>query len=373
MSFIAPDAKELMLEKIREFNLTKEELKARRDMRKEFTSVFTPEKIQKLTAEEYFPGQGKKDGCLGYQLEWGTRPLGSIKGGSMAKYGDKEQFDEIKKMLILLTGLSDEIDVFYNKDGSLSDTSSNLVMKSLNIKGMKSGRTVLGKLLSIYYPDTFMPFFTDQDYLLKKMLVDYSVEATGLESYLINNIYFLRIKEELNTEPAFNAVLEEGKLTNDFLYKFFYFCYPRIDTSSGGNEPPQEEGKIEALEAEHYQKLIHRNFDKLFPNLKYFDEEVQNSHEGHYATEDVGIMDYLCLDDQGNLVVIELKRSGTDKTLAQLCRYMGWALENLAKKNQKVCGMIISENKDSRLDYAVKVVPNVSIRKMKLDVSITEF
>ena len=52
---------------------------------------------------------------------------------------------------------------------------------------------------------------------------------------------------------------------------------------------------------------------------------------------------------------------------------MGWVLENLAKKDQKVYGIIISGNKDSKLDYAVKVVPNVSIRKMKLDVSITDF
>ena len=374
MAIIAPDAKEELLERVREYSFPGDELKRRREMRREFTTTFTHEIIQNLTPDDYFPGRGKKEGHLGYQLEWGTTALGSIKGGSMAKYGDAEQFDEIKRLLLDLTSLSDEIDVFYNKDGSLTQVSRNLIMKSRNIKGMKSGRTVLGKLLSIYYPTTFMPFFGDQDYLLEHMLIDYSIEASGLEAYLKNNHLFLEIREELKTEPPFAEVLEEGELTNDFLYRFFCFCYPRnqdvVDEEAG---PLHEEEKFEALETEHYQKLIHRNFDRLFPKLRYYDEDVQNSHEGHYATEDAGVMDFLCLNDQDDIIVIELKRKGTDKTLAQVCRYMGWAMENLANKNQDVYGVIISESKDHKLDYAVRTVPKVSIRKMKLDVSITDF
>ncbi|MDH4201514.1 MAG: endonuclease NucS [Phycisphaerae bacterium] len=374
MSVINFDAKELMLEKVKDFQIAEEEIQKRSKMRDEFISTFSKQKIKNLSPEEYFPGLGKKDGCIGYQLEWATRPLGSIKGGSMAKYGPKEQFQEIKDLLIELTNLSDDISVFYDDNGSLTQISNNLIKKSKNIKGMKSGRTVLGKLMSIYYPQTFLPVFTDQDYLLELILKDYSDDSIGLESFLRNNYMFLNIQKELSSEPAFLKEIPNGILTNDFLYKFLYVCFPRTkETEEVIAKKTQEEEKIEALETEHYQKLIHRNFTMLFKNLKYFDEESQNSHEGHYTTEDVGIMDFLCLDANNNIVVIELKRKGTDQTLAQLCRYMGWAHENLAQPNQKVLGLIVSESKDVRLEYAIKVVPNVTMKQMKLNVVIDDF
>jgi len=372
MGLITYDAKEVILERVKEFHLSDEELKKRIQMRNEFVSVFTHERIKNLTPEEYFPGLGKKDDCIGYQLEWATRPLGSIKGGSMAKYGPKEQFEEIKRLLIDLISLADETSDFYTPNGGLADKSKNLIAKSRKIRGMKSGRTVLGKLLSIYYPNTFIPFFTDQDYLLESILIDYSEDSIGLESYMKNNFLFLMIGKEILSEPAFVKIVPQEKFTNDFLYKFLYFCYPRTGEPVG-EEKDQVEERFEALETEHYQKLIHRNFQKLFKSYRYFDEDIQNAHDGHYSTEDAGIMDFLCLDNNDNIVVIELKRRGTDETLAQLCRYMGWVKENLAKEDQKTCGLIISESKDVRLEYAIKVVPNVEIKQMTLNVEISNF
>ncbi len=374
MGLINHDAKEIMLEKIKEFQVSQDDIDKRTQMRKDFVSVFTKDKIRGLTPEEYFPGLGKKIDCIGYQLEWVTRPLGSIKGGSMAKYGAKDQFKEIKKLFVELTGLSDQPSVFYQFDGELTETSLKLISESQKVKGMKSGRTVLGKLLSIYYPNTFLPFFNDQDYLLSKIVKYYSDNSTGLELYLTNNYLFLEIKKELSVEPAFLKEVSKDRFTNDFFYKFLYDCFPRVnDDPETGEVKPDQDERIEALETEHYQKLIHRNFNRLFKSYRYYDVELQNSYEGHYATEDAGIMDFLCLDENNNIVVIELKRKGTDKTLAQLCRYMGWAKENLAKESQKVLGVIVSESKDIRLEYGIKVVPNVTLKQMKLNVSIENF
>lgn len=357
MSIINHDAKELILEKVNEFVISDDEINKRKQMRNVFVVAFNHERIKNLSPEQYFPGLGEQDNCM-YQLEWATRPLGSIKGGSMAKYGPKDQFRLIKKLFVDLTNFKGNLSEFYDSNGELTKGAKNLVIQSKKIGGMKTGRTVLGKLLSIYYPDIFIPFFTDQDYLLKAILKDYFEESDGLESFMNNNYLFLKIKEELISEPAFIKSIDIGKLTNDFIYKFLYFCFPRtVENDSGKKKKVEEEEKIEALETEHYQKLIHRNFQKLLKNLKYYDEEAQNGHEGHYVTEDVGIMDFLCLDKNDNLVVIELKRKGTDETLAQICRYMGWAKENLAKANQKVSGLIISESKDIKLEYAIKVVP----------------
>ena len=183
MGLISDDAKEVILEKVQEFRLADEDLNKRIQMRNEFVSVFTPKRIGNLTPEEYFPGLGgKKDDCVGYQLEWATRPLGSIKGGSMDKYGPKKQFANIKKLLVDLTNFTDEMSNFYTPNGELTDKSKALIANSRQIKGMISGRTVLCKLLSIYYPNIFIPFFTDQDYLLKLILKDYSEDSIGLEA-----------------------------------------------------------------------------------------------------------------------------------------------------------------------------------------------
>jgi len=371
MGLLSYYAKEIMLDRIKEFNIPEEDILKRSKMRGDFVSLFTPEKIKNLSPEDYFPGLGKKDDCLGYQLEWGTRPLGSIKGGSIVKYGPKEQFSEIKNLLIDLTGLTDVITQFYEVDGTLTKTSRSLISKSLKIRGMKSGRTVLGKLLSIYYPTTFIALFNDQDYLLAKMVKDYSNDSIGLESYIRNNYLLLKIKEELLAEPAFKKGYYTEEATNDVFYRFLYICFPK-NQEEEEVEAEQEE-RMEALETEHYQKLIHRNFSRLFKHYRYYDEEMQNSHEGHYTTEDVGTMDFLCLDEADNIVVIEIKRKGTDETLAQLCRYMGWVKENLAEENQKVMGLIVSENKDIKLEYAIKVVPNVTLKQMKLNVAVEDF
>jgi len=60
MGLINYDAKEVVLEKVKEFRLTDEDLNKRIQMRNEFVSVFAPVRIKNLTPEEYFPGLGEK-------------------------------------------------------------------------------------------------------------------------------------------------------------------------------------------------------------------------------------------------------------------------------------------------------------------------
>ncbi len=75
----------------------------------------------------------------------------------------------------------------------------------------------------------------------------------------------------------------------------------------------------------------------------------------------VGPIDILVKDKKTNdFVVIELKKNQTsDDTVGQLTRYMGWIKEH--KKNNKVRGIIIAGQQDSRLEYALSMVPNTEI------------
>jgi len=71
-------------------------------------------------------------------------------------------------------------------------------------------------------------------------------------------------------------------------------------------------------------------------------------------------------------VVIELKRNQTsDDTVGQLCRYMGWIKDN--KNNPGVKGIIITGDYDKKLEYALKIVPEVEVYIYKVDFTLNEF
>jgi hypothetical protein len=344
------------------------------ELRNKFSTFFNKNKISSFDKQDYYTGLGQKEGCMAYELEWGTLDLGSIKGGSKYKYGYEEDFDKIKNILLKIISLNNQYLEFYTQAGDITEILKKLCEESKTIKGLKTGRTVLGKILSIYFPDIFFPIFNDQEHFLNIIYENYTSENLGLEQFLINNYCLLNAKQTF-----LNNLTEDQKSSfNNFKFMaFLYFCFPKevsdktkvINDSS--NTQDINTRQFEALEVQHYQSLIHRNFLNLFGNgLKYFDEESQNPKYGHYETEEIGEMDFLCIDKNNNFVVIELKRKATDDTIGQILRYMGWVSENLCKKNQTVKGIIIAERKDTKLEYALKVMPNVEFKKMNLDIKI---
>jgi len=375
MAIISSVTKEIFLDKIKDFKFDYGKVEKRMKLREEFTNTFSKERIKNLKPEDYFPGMDKKKGCMGYELEYATRELGSISGGSMIKYGHKDQFPEIKKVIIELLNFNNHISSFYTENGDLTPAIKKVVKKSQRIKGLAGGRMVISKILSIYYPETFIQTFSDQDHFLKKIMSSYSAEYRGMELYLRNNYLLLKIKNELFGDPTFVQYVEnEDYLNNDFFCDFLYFCFPKTLTRSEINDREGEsiEKHWEVLE-DYYQKIIHKNFSLLFPGLRYADEEMQNAKNGKYDTGEVGEIDFLCLDSDNNYVVLELKKRGTDKTVGQICRYMGWVSENLAGKNQKVLGQIVLEDKDVKLEYALKIVPTITLKKIEIDLKIKDY
>lgn len=82
----------------------------------------------------------------------------------------------------------------------------------------------------------------------------------------------------------------------------------------------------------------------------------------------VGRIDLLCQDRRGNLVVLEVKTpdASTDSVIDQIEAYIGWAMEHMAKLGQRVRGIIICGRPNTRLAYAVRAVPNLSIKFINL-------
>ena len=322
-----------------------------------FKKEFSSKKILKLDKYHYFQGKGIKDESnFTYQLEWKSKLLGGIGGGSVYKFGYEEDFEELKKFISMIISGKNKKETFYTNENNLTEFSEKIIKKSQKLKGV--GRAYIGKVLSIYFSEIFLSIYGHQEFFLGKLFIDYKPEFNNVELYFQNNLLLLNYKEKYFSDLNLYEFV-------DLLYNTFYRKEEELSSKGGLFEE-----KIDALEVEHYQSLIHRNFKLLFKGLSYYDEEYQNSHLGHFNTEEVGILDILAKDDNNNLVVIELKRDSTDKTLGQILRYMGWVKENLCRNKQKVRGIIIAESKDNRLDYALKITDDIVFNKMELNVVI---
>ena len=366
---IKEEALEQIIQKLQSFVWTDQNKQEIELMRQDFAQTYDKAKLNSLTKEDYFIGLGRQKGCISYDLEWGTLSLGSIKGGSKYKYGYDTDFAKIKSLLQKV--ISVDASNAYKADGKLLTDLENIVSLSKEINGFKTGRTVIPKLLSIYFPDTFLPIFNDQNRFLNFFLVSgFDTENTGLALYFEYNYKLLKIKSRV--EEIANRTFGNFEFAT-----LLYHTFPKEQDTVIDGQPiilpvVQEEQKFEALEVQHYQTLLHRNMPRLFPKLKYFDEEQQMQKNGQYDTQVVGIMDMLTIDEKGDFVIIEIKRKAKDLSIGQILRYMGWTKEELCKKGQSVRGLIVAESKDINLDFALKVVPDVKFLKLGLSITLVE-
>jgi RecB family endonuclease NucS len=90
--------------------------------------------------------------------------------------------------------------------------------------------------------------------------------------------------------------------------------------------------------------------------------------EKEYDTKTVGHIDLLCTDKNRDFVVIETKKGKeSDKVVGQIQRYMGWIIRNLAKNGENVRGIIIVNEFNEWLDYAVSVNDNIPLKYYEVE------
>lgn len=122
----------------------------------------------------------------------------------------------------------------------------------------------------------------------------------------------------------------------------------------------------------HLRDFIAKNISQINiggkPLRLYVDD---NGVEGIEYRTSVGRIDILAMDENEDFVVLELKLSrGIDTTVGQLLRYMGWLRSEYPDK--KVSGVIVAENFDEKIKYAVKVVPNVTLFRYQINFSLSQ-
>ena len=128
-----------------------------------------------------------------------------------------------------------------------------------------------------------------------------------------------------------------------------------------------------ALEA-HLEEFIDKNWTRINFGADLVKYEVDDQNGRQFPAGPWSI-DFLCIDRASNdLVVIELKRGkSSDSAVGQVLRYMGWVRANIAKQGQQVRGIIISQDVDDGLKYAVQGLDDVSVLTYKVDFQLLPF
>lgn len=111
---------------------------------------------------------------------------------------------------------------------------------------------------------------------------------------------------------------------------------------------------------------------KNINQFSFLGKQVQLHPNGiEYYIKDVGRIDILARDSDGNFIVIETKvNSIPDKTVGQISRYMGWVEANLNMDNCKVYGIIIGHKITKKLKYAVSLHDDIYLLKYSIGVKL---
>lgn len=148
---------------------------------------------------------------------------------------------------------------------------------------------------------------------------------------------------------------------------------PEVESADLTEETAEEEGELDFPIEGHLRDFIAKNIASIKidgRSLRLYADDF--GRIGVEYPTDVGLIDILAIDDEGDFVVFELKlRRGEDKAIGQLLRYMGWVERNLAK-GKKVKGVIVAKNVDEKLKYAASVIPNIRLLEYELDFKISE-
>jgi len=160
---------------------------------------------------------------------------------------------------------------------------------------------------------------------------------------------------------------------------FYYLGNGRFRLLKSGEKislPSQvEEGAEEEEETAGFSFEFEADLEGyLANNLGDIEEGVKlyvspDGVNGRQFSTDVGRIDLLALDKNGDFVVIELKAGqATDRASSQILRYMGWVKRHIAG-NRKVRGIIVCMNATDGLKYATSTLENLSIKEYEVHFS----
>jgi len=127
--------------------------------------------------------------------------------------------------------------------------------------------------------------------------------------------------------------------------------------------------KTKALdEEEKLHRNLYNNWDKT-PFAEEWELVRTGSSVGKLNTDEISELDMLAKNKSGNKwLVIELKKGpGSDKTIGQILRYMGWVKEKKAGEKDSVEGLIICGEYHLAMEYALMCSPFIKAKIYRYD------
>jgi restriction system protein len=148
-----------------------------------------------------------------------------------------------------------------------------------------------------------------------------------------------------------------------------------LPTTGPEQTPLGHEVVSEGVLEKHLEEFLVRNWDKT----PFFgDYEIYKDTEGQTVGQQFNAFGYDRIDilaqskDKRTLLVVELKKGkGTDETVGQLLRYMGY-MNTIKEEGQVVRGMIIAHEANEQIQHALSMVQNVEFYAYKLHFSLTK-
>lgn len=132
-----------------------------------------------------------------------------------------------------------------------------------------------------------------------------------------------------------------------------------------------EEPSVFVLE-KYLEEFLVSNWEHTDLGKKYDIFSDEDGTGQQYET-DSGRIDILAVSKDGSeLLIIELKKGrASDVVAGQITRYMGYVMSELALPNQRVRGLIVAREDDSKLRYSLKAIPNVDFYRYEVSFKLT--
>jgi len=291
------------------------------------TTVFAP--IGNINVHEW--EKKRREACEKFRLLLAPENIDKLTKDDVSDLlsFDKNQTMEVRRVTPRLV---ENIEAFKGAIRTLIDESRD-IKERLNeaLKAPGVGPAVATMILFLYNPERYPVWSRPKEEILKKIGAIDELTGTPGDKY----VKITETEKKLSSE-----------LGVDFLKLDTFLWWLRQEKF----QPTEETEETERVPFKAESEL--RNYLSLHPEaiekgLSLVDVEFQT---------DVGRIDLLYKDENGNFIVVELKklREG-DRALGQLLRYMGWVREKMAK-GREVRGILITHEFDENLDYAVKEV-----------------
>jgi restriction system protein len=127
-----------------------------------------------------------------------------------------------------------------------------------------------------------------------------------------------------------------------------------------------EDPTVFALE-KHLEDFLVANWSST-PLGKTHDIYQEDDNFGQQFPTDTGPIDILAISkDKQEVLVVELKKGrASDSVVGQIQRYMGYIAEEVAEDHQRVRGVIIALEEDRKIQWALKVAPNIEFYRYEV-------